>query len=114
MIMRPQSVSHSFMTRFTQASSKSKPLSKQPAMKDQIEKKGRSENEKRQKHDAHGADPFISRGQDEKNYLKCRSVHVSDCVRVGGVLCASEPIGTIKQSATSGSNGLEAGRASLG
>src|SRR5712691_11963736 len=37
--MRPQSVPHSFMTRFTQASSKSKPLSKQPGIKDQLTRK---------------------------------------------------------------------------
>src|SRR5438128_1388144 len=39
MIVRPQSVPHSFMTRFTQASSKSKPLSKQPGIKDQLTRK---------------------------------------------------------------------------
>src|SRR6267154_1549015 len=43
MIMRPQSVPHSFMTRFTQVSRRTKPLSKQPGTKDQIEQKGRSE-----------------------------------------------------------------------
>ena len=35
------------------------PLSKQPGIKDQIEKKGRSENEKRQKHAGSGIGPFI-------------------------------------------------------
>ena len=59
MIMRPQSVPHSFMTRFTQASSKTKPLSKQSGTKNQSEKKGRSENEKRQKHAASGIGPYI-------------------------------------------------------
>src|SRR3989454_6020430 len=72
MIMRPQSAPHSFMTRFTQASSKSKPLSKQPAMKDQIEKKGRSEHEKRQKHDASGIGPYISSASDEKDRKSTR------------------------------------------
>src|SRR5712692_6772682 len=113
MIMRPQSVPHSFMTRFTQASSKTKPLSKQPAMKDQIEKKGRSENEKRQKHDAHGADPFISRGQDETSCAEPRCVCSSNLVCVGGLLCAAEPVRAIKQPATARSNRLEAGRASV-
>src|SRR6266700_193959 len=39
MIMRPQSVPHSFMTRFTQASSKTKPLSKTTRNKTRLRRK---------------------------------------------------------------------------
>src|SRR2546427_12154878 len=90
MTTRPQSVPHSFMTRFTQASSKSKPLSKQPAMKDQIEKKGRSEHEKRQKHDASGIGPYISSASDEKSRAVPRSLCSYDLVCAAGVLMAAE------------------------
>src|SRR5713101_2456548 len=105
MIMRQQSALHSFMTRFTRASSKTRPLSKQRGN----EKKGGNENEKRRKHDAQRIDPFISGAQDEKSCSVPRRVCISDPVCTSGLLCAAESIRAIELPATSGSNRLEAG-----
>src|ERR1700674_2296842 len=110
MTMRPQSVPRSFMTRCTQASSKAWPLSKQP----ENEKKGRIENEARQKHNAKGIDPFVTGAQDEKSCGEPRRVCRSNFVCPGGLLCAAESVNAIEQSATGRSNRLEASRAGVG